>query len=198
MAIPPRTPDPADDRPRDEAERGPAVAVGVLLILLGVGFLVARQADLDVAGAGWPLFVLVPGLVLFALAFVVGGRGGSGFAIGGAITTVTGAILAVQNATGLWSTWAYAWALVAPGGVGLGLLVYGLVTRQRDLLLAGMWALLVGLALFLVGAFFFESIIGLSGGRIEGLDTLFAAGLVLIGAVIVVVSLTGGGRRRPD
>lgn len=69
-------------------------------------------------------------------------------AVAGAITTVTGVVLAAQNATGLWATWAYVWPLIAPGGVGLGLLVYGAATRQRDLALSGGWSLLVGFALF--------------------------------------------------
>ncbi len=124
------------------------------------------------------------------------GGGGSGFAVAGAIVTVTGVVLAVQNQTGLWSTWAYAWALVAPGGVGLGLLVYGALTRQRELALAGAWALLVGLALFLGFAFFFESVIGLSGGRIRNLDVVLAAALVVLGLVIVVFSLRPARRAR--
>ena len=121
-------------RPVDRAgsERRATVLIGVLLIVLGGAFLLARQAGIDVAAVGWPLFVIVPGIVIFALAFAVGGRAGSGFAIGGAITTVTGLVLAFQNATGLWATWAYAWALVAPGGAGLGLFLYGLFTRQPD------------------------------------------------------------------
>lgn len=188
---PPST-DPDDD---DALERRSTFAIGIVLVVVGLAFLAVRQLGVDLTEAGWPLFVIVPGLVLFALAFVVGGRPGSGFAVGGAITTVTGLLLAFQNATGLWATWAYAWALVAPGGVGIGLLVYGTFTRQRDLALGGVWSLLVGLALFLVGAFFFESVIGLSGDRIEGLDTLLAAGVIVLGIVVVVFSLAGGRRR---
>lgn len=66
----------------------------------------------------------------------------------------------------------------------------------RDLALAGAWALLVGLALFLGFAFFFESVIGLSGGRIRGLDAVLAAGLVVLGVVIVVFSLRPARRAR--
>lgn len=167
------------------------MAVGLVLVLVGAGFLLVRQLGIDVADAGWPLFVIVPGLILFALAFVVGGRHGAGFAVAGAITTVTGLVLAAQNATGLWATWAYVWPLVAPGGVGLGLLVYGAATRQRDLALSGGWSLLVGLALFVGFAFFFESVIGLSGDRIEGLDTMLAAAVFVLGVVILLLGLRG-------
>ncbi|HEV8489292.1 MAG TPA: hypothetical protein VGQ58_05850 [Candidatus Limnocylindrales bacterium] len=99
-------------------------------------------------------------------AFAVGGRGGAGLAIAGGITTVTGLVLAFQNATGLWATWAYAWALVAPGGAGLGLLLYGLFTWQPDFVARGRGTLLVGLVLFVGFAIFFEGFIGLSGDRL--------------------------------
>lgn len=187
-------PDPTGQRSDAVGRRG-SLALGLLLVVVGLAFLAVRQWGLDLAGTGWPLFVIVPGLVLFAAAFLVGGRPGTGFAVAGAVTVVTGVILAVQNATGLWATWAYAWALVAPGGVGLGLLVYGTLTRQRDLALGGGWSVLVALAIFLVGAFFFESVLGLSGNRIQGLDTLLAGALVLLGMLVIGFGLLGGRRR---
>ena len=177
-------------------ERRTTIAIGVLLIGIGVAFLVGRQVGIDWGGVGWPLFVIVPGLVLFVLALAVGGRGGSGLAVPAGIVTMAGIVLAVQSATNLWETWAYAWALVAPGGVGIGLLLYGLVTRQPDIATGGGWALLVGLGLFLGFGFFFESVIGLSGGRVAGIESLMAGGIVAIGVVIVVLSVAG--RRRQD
>jgi hypothetical protein len=176
------------------AERRASVVIGGFLILVGIIFLVGRQVGFDVGRTGWPLFVVGPGVVLFLASFAVGGRAGAGLAVVGAIITVTGVILAVQSQTGLWSTWAYAWALVAPGGVGLGLFIYGALTGQRDLAMSGGATLLTGLALFLVFAFFFESVIGLSGRRVAGLDALLAAGLVVLGMVIVVFSLRPGRR----
>ena len=178
------------------AERRSNLVVGGLLVLVGIVFLVGRQVGFDLGRTGWPLFVIGPGVVLFLASFAVGGRAGAGLAVAGAIVAVTGVILAVQNQTGLWSTWAYAWALVAPGGVGLGLLVYGALTGQRDLAMSGAATLLTGLALFLVFAFFFESVIGLSGRRVAGLDALLAAGLVVLGAVMVVLSLRPNRRAR--
>jgi hypothetical protein len=177
-------------------ERRTTLAVGVLLIVVGATFLIGRQVGVDWGDVGWPLFVIVPGLVLFVLALAVGGKAGSGFAVPAGVVTMTGVVLAVQNATDLWETWAYAWALVAPGGVGIGLLLYGLLTRQPDMATGGVWALLAGLGLFLGFGFFFESVIGLSGGRVAGMETLMAAGIVAIGVVIVVLSVAG--RRRAD
>jgi hypothetical protein len=178
-------------------ERRSSVVIGGFLILVGILFLVDRQFGFDVGRTGWPLFVIGPGVILFLVSFAVGGRSGAGFAVAGAIVTATGVILAVQSQTGLWATWAYAWTLVAPGGVGLGLLAYGALTGQRDLAMSGGAALLTGLGLFLVFAFFFESVIGLSGQRVAGLDALFAGGVVVLGAVIIVLSLRPASRGAP-
>ena len=188
------TPDPVPPEPA--VERRMTLAIGILLILGGAAVLAVRQLGLDLGEAGWPLFVIVPGIVLFVVGLGVGGRAGTGFAVAGTVTTVTGLILAFQSQTDLYATWAYAWALVAPGGIGLGLLLYGALTGQRDLVLGGLWTLLTGLVIFIVAAFFFESVIGLSGDRIEGLDALLAGGVMVLGVAIVVAGLTGGGRRR--
>ena len=182
-------------RERDN-ERRTTVAIGVLLIGLGALFLVGRQVGFGWTEVGWPLFVIGAGLVLWFVAFAVGGHGGAGFAVPAGIVTMTGIVLAVQNATGLWETWAYAWALVAPGGVGIGLLTYGLLTRQPDVARGGGWALMVGLGLFLGFGLFFEAVIGLSGARLAGADTILPAGLMVLGLVIVVLSVVGRTRRR--
>ncbi len=191
------TPGAVPPTPREPGvERRMTLAIGILLILGGAGALAVRQFGLDPGEAGWPLFVIIPGVVLFVVALGVGGRAGTGFAVAGTVTAVTGLILVVQAQTGLYATWAYAWALVAPGSIGLGLLIYGALTGQRDLALGGLWTLLTGLVIFIVAAFFFESVIGLSGDRIEGLDALLAGGVVLLGVVILGFGLFGA-RRRP-
>lgn len=179
------------DRTNDE--RRSRIGLGVLLIALGALFLIGRQLQFDWGSVGWPIFIVASGLGLFVLAFAVGGKPGTGFAVPAGIVTMTGVVLAVQNATGLWQTWAYAWALVAPFGVGLGLVVYGLLTGQRDLVKGGTAPLLTGLGLFAGFALFFEGFIGLSGFAIAGADTIIAAGVVILGVVVVLLGL----RRRP-
>jgi hypothetical protein len=179
---------------QSRADRRATVAIGVALIALGVVFLVGRQVDVAWAAAGWPLIVIAAGLVLFVVAVAVGGSGGAGFAVPAGIVTMTGFVLAVQQATGLWETWAYAWALVAPGGVGAGLLVYGLVSRQTDIARGGGMALLVGVGLFFGFGLFFEGVIGLSGVRLPGIDLILSAGLVALGVVIVGLSVVGRSR----
>ena len=172
-----------------DGERRGTVFLGLLLIAVVGAFLFLNVTDIDIEA--WPLFVIVPGVVVFAAAFAVGGEPGSGLAIAGSIVTTVGLILAFQEATDLYETWAYAWALVAPGAVGFGLVVYGALTRQPKLVAGGLPTLGVGLALFLGFAVFFEGFIGLSGDRVPELRGLLPFGLVALGVVIVGGSLLG-------
>ncbi len=180
--------------PRDPG-RGGMLVLGAVLLVVGVLALAGRSLGFDAMALGWPLFVLVPGALLFAAAVGTGGRQGSVIAVPAGIVTMTGLVLAFQNATDLWATWAYAWALVAPGGAGAGLLVYGILTGQRDFIRAGLPILAVGLALFLGFGIFFEGVIGLNGPSIVGAESLLAGGLIVLGLVLLVSSLIG--RRSP-
>lgn len=177
-----------------DRERRGRLVLGAILLAVGLLALAGRAVGADAFAIGWPLLVIVPGLLLFAAAVATGGRAGSAFAVPAGVVTVTGIVLAVQNATGLWSTWAYAWALVAPGGIGIGLLVYGLLSGQRDLIRSGVPVLLTGVALFLGFGVFFEGVLGLNGAAIAGSETILAAGLVVLGALLIVGSQLG---RRP-
>jgi hypothetical protein len=181
--------DPAADR-RPGPHRGSLVA-GTLLVGFGLAVLVGRVVDIDLGVATWPLVVVVPGVALFVAAFAVGGRGGLGLAIPGAIVTTVGLVLWVQDVTGAYQTWAYAWALVAPTAVGVGMLLYGLFLGDRELSGNGLRTLLVGLGLFLAFALFFEGFIGLSGRPIAGLDTILPAAVIVLGVVLVVLGLFG-------
>jgi hypothetical protein len=156
---------------------------GVILILLGVLFLAERVLDINVGRYGWPLFILVPGVLLFLAALAAPPREGAGLATAAGIVTMVGVVLAIQNATNAWATWAYAWALVAPGGVGLGLTVYGLVRGVPELVSSGLRTLGAGLGLFVGFGLFFEGVIGLSGDPfLVGSDYL---PIVLIGIGLV-------------
>jgi hypothetical protein len=170
-------------RPADD--RG-GVVLGIVLIALGGLFLIDRVVGIDLARDGWPLFVIVPGVLLYAWGLAITGREGAGLAVAGGITTVVGLILAVQNATGLWATWAYAWALVGPGGTGIGLIGYGLARRDQGLVANGLRSLGTGLGLFVAFGLFFEGVIGLSGPPFLTTDV---GPYILVGAGIAILTL---------
>jgi hypothetical protein len=177
------------------AEQRGMLVLGGLLVVVGVLALVGRGLGVDAFALGWPLFVIVPGLLLFSFAVMARGPAGAAVAIPAGVVTMAGIVLAVQNATDLWATWAYAWGLVAPGGVGIGLLAYGFVTGHRDSVRAGLPILAVGLGLFLGFGLFFEGVIGLNGSAIVGAESLLAGGLVVLGLVLLAGGLLN---RRPN
>ena len=174
----------------DPSRRG-TVVLGLALVVLGGLALVGRALSIDLLGLGWPIFVLAPGIALFAAGVALGGRAGLGFAIPGGILSMLGVVLSFQAATGAWATWAYAWALVAPGGVGLALVLYGLLTGQGDVVRNGAPVLLTGLGLFIAFGLFFEAVLHLSGEELPLAEPIFAGALVVLGAVIVLLGLTG-------
>jgi hypothetical protein len=168
--------------------RSGALVVGTLLIVIGIGAIVVRQYTIDLP---WPAWVILPGIVLFLAAFALPVPAGSGLAVAGAIVTMVGVVLAVQDATDTYASWAYAWALVAPGGAGIGLLLYAIPTRRGELARDGLGTLAVGVVMFLVGFVFFEGVIHLDGDRFGNLTTaavpvvIVALGvLVILGALI--------------
>jgi hypothetical protein len=191
-APPPNAPSSASTESRQD--RG-GLIFGGILIVLGVLFLAERAFGVQFGRLGWPLFVIVPGVLLMAASLAAGGREGSGLAVAGAITTVVGLVLAVQNATGLWATWAYAWALVGPGATGLGLIFYGVLKRQPDLVSNGIRSLGSGLALFAAFGLFFEGVIGLSGEPFLLGSDLLPIALIGLGVVLLGWSLVRGRAR---
>ena len=142
--------------------------------------------------ATWPLWIVVPGLAMLVGSCFVRTRSGLGLAIPGAILTMVGLVLWVQAATGLYATWAYAWALVAPTGPGIGMLVFGLSHRDPDMTRDGLRTALVGVGLFLGFALFFEGVLGLSGDPLPNLDEVLPYALIGVGAVMVVLSFVAG------
>jgi hypothetical protein len=168
------------------------IVLGIVLVVIGGLALLGRALSIDVLGLGWPIFVVLPGVLLFAGGLGVGGKPGLGLAISGGIITMVGVVLSFQAATGLWATWAYAWALVAPGGVGLAMVVYGTLTRQGDVVRGGMPVLLTGLGLFVGFGLFFEGVLHLSGASFSIAEPLLAAALVVLGAGMLLAGALRG------
>ncbi len=166
---------------------GSGIALGVVLVVIGLFFLVIRLADVDLGAYGWPLFIIIPGLTLLIVGFV---SLGTGAAIPGGILTMVGLVLAYQNSTGNWASWVYVWPLVAPGGVGVGLFLQGLRERNVGLIRQGRSLMFIAVLIFMIGFVFFESILHMTGMD-YGLfgKAALPALLVVIGIVLLVRSV---------
>ena len=178
-----------DDRPGREGRAGRLV-FGALLIALGAAFLVSQLVNFDLGEHGWPIFVIAPGLCLLLVGLAVPNEAGLGIAVPGGIITAVGLLLAFQDATGAWASWAYAWALVAPGSVGATLTLYGLLHRRMDLLDAGLRTAAVGLGLFVGFGLVFENIVGIDAdhGSTVLRDALPIMAIAM-GAIIVLMNV---------
>jgi hypothetical protein len=63
----------------DDARRrwhGGELALGGLLLLLGIVVLLDQAVGLELGRVGWPFFVIVPGLALLGLGLAADGRSG--------------------------------------------------------------------------------------------------------------------------
>jgi hypothetical protein len=192
--VPPVPPAPPPVAPRPVGAPHQPLAglvAGVVLVVIGSLFLLGRVANIVLGPDAWPLWIIVPGIAMFAASLAIPPRGGVGLAIPGAIVTIVGLVLWVQATYDLYATWAYAWALVAPTGPGVGMLVYGFVRGERAMAGEGLRMMLVGLGLFLGFALFFEGVIGLSGDRVAGLEQVLPYVVIGLGVLLVVLSLTG-------
>jgi hypothetical protein len=167
---------------------GSSAALGVVLVVLGIFALVIALTGYDLTENGWPLFILVPGLTLLVAGFVSFGAVAT---VPGGIVTMLGVVLAVTNSTGHWAVLAYAWSLVVPFGVGLGIYLQALRDRDQNGLRTGRTLLFVGFMIFLIGFVLFESILGISGRDTFGPWSKAALPvlLIIVGVVLFVRSV---------
>lgn len=138
---------------------GSSMALGIVLVVVGLFALGVVLFGIDLTQYGWPLFVIIPGLTLLVVGFVGAGAGAS---IPGGIITMLGLVLAYQSSTGDWPSWAFAWALIVPGGLGLGMYLQALRDRDTASLKRGRTLMFVGALIFMIGFVLFESILGIS------------------------------------
>jgi hypothetical protein len=175
--------------------RWAAIALG-LLFIVGGGLLLAVQywgltLPFDLTSFGWPIWVIVPGVAILVIGLVTPAEPGAGLAIAGSIVTAVGLLLAYQYSADHFSSWAYAWALVAPGSVGAGMILWGTLHLRGSMVRSGIWTLAWGLVLFLLGFAFFEGLLHLGGER--GIAPLgrqaLPIALIVIGVAIVLTRL---------
>ena len=176
--------------------RGWETALGGLLLLGGVILGLGQALDLDLGRIGWPLFVVVPGLALLGAGLATPGRSGEVLAPAGGLVAVAGLVLAVQDATDRFETWAYAWTLVVLVGPGIGRWLVGVVRGRGDLVASGGWLIAAGLIAFGVLAVFFEIVIGV-GGRPVGSAGRYGLAALLIVAGLVLLTRRPLAARRP-
>ncbi len=147
-----------------KAQNEIALIAGLVLVALGLIFLFGQVFSVPLGHYLWPFFIIFPGLAFFA-GMALGGKAAAPLAIPGSIITMTGVVLFFQNAFDLWASWAYAWALIFPTAVGLGLYILGQRIGDPNLRKVGARMAQVGVILFLVFGAFFEFIFFLSGAR---------------------------------
>lgn len=191
-AEPPPPPSTTAATPERRRSSGTAL-LGILLITVGVFFFIGQWLNIDWGAATWPFYVIAPGLAL--MAFGLTQRDGSGLTVAGSIVTMVGLVLLYQNATGHWESWAYAWALVAPGGSGLGMLLYGTRSGNRKMARDGFWQILIAIGLFVAGFIFFEGIIGISGQRLPLPEWVLPVAVIAIGLLVLVRGFTARDHR---
>ena len=173
---------------RRQRGSGGAVVLGALLIALGLVFLAGQYWNVDLGQYGWPIYVIGPGLALVLLGLTQ--RDGSGLTIFGSMVTIVGLILLYQNLTDYWESWAYAWTLIAPGGSGVGMLLYGARAGNGGMMRAGLWQVLTALGLFAAGFLFFEGLIGISGRRFPLPDWVLPLAVIVIGLLLLIRGFT--------
>ena len=176
--------------------RRQASALGGLLVLIGAVLLIGQFVRIDVGHYGWPLFVIAPGVLILFVAPSGRGAVGEGLAILGSIITVTGLILLYQNATDHFESWAYAWALVFPGAIGTGMILYGLSANRGGNVRAGTRLVGIGVVLFLLGAAFFEGVLGIGGYQFDRTVGVAVGALIIaMGALMLILNLSSSSRR---
>ena len=167
---------------------GGSSALGIVLVVIGLFALVVVLTGTDLTQYGWPLFIIIPGLTLLVVGFA---RVGAGATIPGGILSVLGVVLAYCNSTNDWPFLAYGWALVTPGGVGLGIYLQALRDRDQHELRTGRTLLFIGLMIFLIGFVLFESILGISGRDYFGPigKAALPVLLIVVGVILLVRSI---------
>jgi hypothetical protein len=168
-------------------------ALGLLLLGVGAWILIARFIHIDLGSWLWPFWIIVPGGLIIALGFRDTHRSNEGLVIFGSIVAVTGIILFVQNITGQWQSWAYAWALLFPGSIGLGQYLWGKRTGNAAAVRSAGKTIQVAVVLFIAFGIFFEVVLGISGFRLGAAGRIVVPVLLIAaGATIYVTSMTGG------
>jgi hypothetical protein len=169
------------------------MAIGAALVLLGAAWMVAEFVSVDLSD-WWPAFILVPGLAVVAWGLALRGGGRTAALVVGFQMAGVGGVLWIQNALDLWTTWAYAWALLWPGAVGAAIWLAGRLNGDPTEAMNGRRVMNVGLIMFGIGFVFFEGLVGISGDAVPFAGTLVPVILILLGVLLLVPGIRKGSR----
>ncbi len=165
--------------------------IGMVLVGLGTLFLLGQLFRIDLWAFLWPFFIIVPGL-LFFVGMLLCGRAAGPLAIPGSIVTMVGLLLLYQSVTNHWESWAYAWALIFPTAVGIGLMINGHWSGIDHLVKTGKKWMVTGVVILLVSGTIFELLFNLSGGLIG--NVIWPALLIALGVYLLVSRTVRGAR----
>lgn len=181
----------------EQHERNSRV-LGLLLLAAGAWILVARFIRIDLEAWLWPFWIIIPGGLIMALGFRDTHHSNEGLVMFGSIVAVTGIILFIQNITGQWQSWAYAWALLFPGSIGLGQYLWGKRAGNVPEVQRGEKTIQTALVLFVAFGLFFEVVIGIGGFHFGTVSRVVLPVLLIVGgAALYVTSMSGDHRRIP-
>ncbi|HWG84158.1 MAG TPA: hypothetical protein VNT60_01650 [Deinococcales bacterium] len=133
-----------------EKQQSPArTSTAYVLIVVALLIFAGQNLQIDLSREFWPFTVIIPGLALLA-GMVLFGRPAAPLAVPGTLITATGALLLYQNTFNAFESWAYAWPLIAPGSIGLGLWLGGHWSGNARQRATGLTMAVVGLVLTVV------------------------------------------------
>jgi hypothetical protein len=167
-----------------------ALILGGGLVFMGIILILGRFLNIPFGSFLWPFIFIVPGALVFMSALISESSSGEGLSILGAILMMLGLVFLAQQITGLWASWAYVWALIAPTSVGMAQIIYG-TRKDRELIVkSGRKLVNIGLYIFVAGFVFFELVLGIDrlGGESFNLLRL-PIGLVILGLIILLRAL---------
>lgn len=147
----------------NQSQNRGSIVIGVALVGLGALFLLGQVFDLNLGRYLWPFFIIIPG-ALFFVGMLLGGKAAGPLAIPASIVTMTGLLLLYQSTFNHFESWWYAWSLIFPTSVGIGLVINGGWSDNDRLVRVGMRWATTGIAIFMVLGIFFELILNVSRG----------------------------------
>lgn len=158
------------------------LALGVILILLGVWFIAQQQIPALKEWVGmymqWPLNIVAIGGLILLLGILFGAPG---MAIPASIVAGIGGILYYQQTFEDYESWSYMWTLII-GFIGVGQVLSGLLGSGRGEIASGLNTIVVSAVLFVLFAAIFGklTILGAFGPAIL---------LILLGMWVIARSL---------